>query len=249
GRLGLLELVLAVVHDLDHGRSRHRRHLDQVQAAFLRCGQRLFHREYPELLAFGGHDSNGRDTDLPVYPDAAFTIKAGQWLIPFVLGQKHDTPPKWAGCPRGAPEPLGAGCYDSQDPVAQCCRLGVGRISRPLGTAAFYRNPGATSRGEGAPCPAMPESGGDLRHAPDPVRGLRGAEHRSVAVQEHQHSVYHQNICPIQIQERREQNLILLLNGSIDWCHCVAPVTTPGVTDRRRVVALTTEVGRVATTL
>lgn len=64
----------------------------------------------------------------------------------------------------------------------------------------------------------MPESGGDLRHPPDPVRGLRGAEHRSIADQEHQHSVYHQDICPIQIQERREQNLILLLNSSIDWC-------------------------------
>ena len=50
-RLGLFELELPVVHDLDHGRARRRRHFHEVQPAFLRRGQRLFDGQDAQLLA------------------------------------------------------------------------------------------------------------------------------------------------------------------------------------------------------
>ena len=50
-RLGLLELELPVVHDLDHGRARRRRHFHEIEPAFLRGGERLFDGQDAQLLA------------------------------------------------------------------------------------------------------------------------------------------------------------------------------------------------------
>ena len=52
-RLGLLELELPVVHDLDHGGPRRRRDFHQIQPAFLRRRERFVDWQNPELLAVG----------------------------------------------------------------------------------------------------------------------------------------------------------------------------------------------------
>src|SRR4029077_8693334 len=108
-RLGFLELELAVVHDLDHGGARRRRHFHQVQTALSRYGQCLFDGQYTQLAAVIVDDSHGADADHPVYADPPLAITGGQWqYLPF---RKTETPDRRSGvsisrasaAPGGAP--------------------------------------------------------------------------------------------------------------------------------------------------
>ena len=78
GGLGLLELVLPVVHDLDHGRPRHRRHLDQVETCCFRRRQRLFHRKDAHLAPIGPDHADRGDADLAVDTGTPLTLEGVQ---------------------------------------------------------------------------------------------------------------------------------------------------------------------------
>ncbi len=64
--LGLLEFVLAVVHDLTHRRLCLRCDFDQVQVFLFGNGQSFSGRHDPELFAVGGNDSDFLVADGPV---------------------------------------------------------------------------------------------------------------------------------------------------------------------------------------
>src|ERR1041384_6020424 len=65
-RLGLLELELAVVHDLDHGRPGERRDFHEIQAPLMRGGQGFIDRQHAQRVAVVRDPAHGTDANLPV---------------------------------------------------------------------------------------------------------------------------------------------------------------------------------------
>src|SRR5262249_24691918 len=111
-RLRFFELELAVVHDLDHGRARHRRHFHEIQPTVLRCRQRFVYGHHPQLLASGTNHPHRTDADLPVDADSLFALVCGQWPNLLPQNEKRDTrvpdvpalpPSAWWRCSRQRP--------------------------------------------------------------------------------------------------------------------------------------------------
>jgi hypothetical protein len=78
GSLRLLEPILPVVHDLDHGWARHRCHFDEIEPALLGGSDRLVHRDDPYLLAVRTDQPHRTDPDLAIDPHPLFIIVPGQ---------------------------------------------------------------------------------------------------------------------------------------------------------------------------
>src|SRR3954471_10903030 len=133
GRLGFLELVFPVVHDLDDGRPGSGSYLHEIQSAFLGGREGLFDRQDPELLTGGGNHAHRADPDHAVHAGSFFAIVRGQFVPPTQKRKApgdepgaHDAKPRW----RWPTDTL-----RSQDPVAlrhDAGRLRVGECVSPL---------------------------------------------------------------------------------------------------------------------
>jgi hypothetical protein len=78
--LGGFVLVLAVVHDLDHGRLRVGSHLDQIEIGFLSQAQRHLDADDADLLSCGTHEADLGDADAVIgagIADAELLFRAG----------------------------------------------------------------------------------------------------------------------------------------------------------------------------
>ena len=77
-RLGLLEAILPVIHDLHYGRPRRRRHLDQVEAQGAGFLERFIDRHYADLLSVCPDQPHRADPDLFVHPNPLFVVLNSQ---------------------------------------------------------------------------------------------------------------------------------------------------------------------------
>ena len=87
--LGLLELELPVVHDLDDRRPGERRDFHEIQAPFMRSGQGFIDRQYAQLVAVVRDHAHRTDANLPIDAGArCFAIVVERWQLCVLLHRK-----------------------------------------------------------------------------------------------------------------------------------------------------------------
>src|SRR6267378_7043078 len=94
-RLRLLELVFPIVHDLDDGGPGERRDFHQIQAPFIRGGDRFIDRQHAQLVAVVRDHTHRTDPDLSIDAGArCFAVVIERWwqLCDLLYGRKKADP-------------------------------------------------------------------------------------------------------------------------------------------------------------
>src|SRR5216683_1685225 len=128
-KLRLLELELPIVHDLDDGGPGERRDFHEIQAPFVRGGDRFIDRQHSQLVAVVRDHAHRTDADLPIDTCArCFAVVVERWQVRGLLYKSKNGPGLFQI--RGAPIPEEWGFGTLEHSPKRGMR--VGRSSRPL---------------------------------------------------------------------------------------------------------------------